>query len=374
MKKHWLKPKGEVVPNQGNGYYPSDIRRLYNIPQNLNGAGQVIGILEFSSGYRLRDAQRFWSMHNIAPPVVEFISVDGTTHSVPPNSQDPEASLDLQWTGAIAPAAKLVVYEADGGNTYSSFSRAMSRTLQYLLNHPLQRPSVVTISYGDAESRFGRKALLEWESLVALLASVGTVVCVASGDDGAYGMHVLTKQKFRHADAPASLPSAVAVGGTSLRPDGTEFAWTYYGPKNGGATGGGFSRFFAKPSYQDSFSWKMRGLPDVSLNADPAYGYQMVFQGQPLVVGGTSVASPVFAAIVALANQNRRLHGLSNFTNLPQWLYQYKGAGFFRDIVKGNNTFRGVRGFLARRGWDACTGYGSIDAAQFIDAAASYPS
>lgn len=372
MKKRWLTPDGQVVPNRGQGYYPSDIRRLYNIPLNLDGNGQTMGILEFSSGYRLQDALAFWSRHKIVPPNVEFVSVDGTRHTVGPNSQDAEASLDLQWAGALAPGAKLVVYEANGGQTYASFSKAMSRTLRYILNQGAQRPSVITISYGDAEASFGQAALVEWDALISQLAAQGTIVCSASGDDGAYGMHILTKRRIRRADAPASLPSVVAVGGTSLHPDGVETAWTYHGPKNGGATGGGFSRIFKKPSYQKAFSWKMRGLPDVAFNADPAYGYQIVFRGQPIVVGGTSVSSPVFAAILALANQNRMALGLPAFTAMPNWLYEHKNAGFFRDIVKGNNSFDGVRGYTAHRGWDACTGYGSMDVTKFVAAASQY--
>lgn len=68
----------ETDVNQGKGYFPQDIRRLYNIPSNLTGSGQSIGILEFSNGYSINDAKQFWSQHGIQVANVAFVSVDGT--------------------------------------------------------------------------------------------------------------------------------------------------------------------------------------------------------------------------------------------------------------------------------------------------------
>jgi kumamolisin len=129
---------------------------------------------------------------------------------------------------------------------------------------------------------------------------------------------------------------------------------------------------FARPDFQRHIvpEGAGRGLPDVALNADPAVGYQIIFQGRPAVVGGTSVAAPVFAAIVALANQRRAEAGLSSLTGLTQRLYDQAAALPYRDITEGNNSFAGVRGFAATQGWDACTGWGAIDAASFIAALA----
>lgn len=176
-----------------------------------------------------------------------------------------------------------------------------------------------------------------------------------------------------HADAPATAPFAVAVGGTSLQPDGSESAWTYKGPENGGATGGGFSSIFPRPGYQAALSNGnvARGIPDLSLNADPATGYQIIFQGRPAVVGGTSVSCPVFAAIVALANQRREQQGLSSLTHLTSTLYTSPSNPGYRDITVGDNTFNGVQGYAAVQGWDACTGWGSLDATKFIQFLAS---
>jgi subtilase family serine protease len=368
-----------VVPNNGQGYFPQDIRRLYNFPADLDGAGQTIGLLEFSSGYSLRDARTFWQSHGILAPRVKFVSVDGTRNDQGRSPDDEEASLDLQWAGALAPGAEIVVYEADTGQTYNDFLQSMIRSLQYVLDDTQHRPTVLSVSYGDAEGDFDPSLLKQVAELVAELDQRGITVCIASGDQGAYGMHDPRGPRAPHADFPASCPAAIAVGGTSLQPDGTETAWTYNGPDNGGATGGGFSSVFPAPDFQvpviqayaRSGQPYGRGLPDVAFNADPATGYQIIFQGQIAVVGGTSVSCPVFAAAVALANQRRAQRGLPPVSGLTRTLYSAHSRLPFRDVTVGNNSFNGVPGYSAGPGWDPCTGFGSLDVAAFVEALAA---
>jgi subtilase family serine protease len=352
--------------NDGQGYFPQDIRRLYNFPNDLLGENQTIGILEFSNGYNLKDAHQFWNLHGIASPHVVFVSVDGTRNDGGVNPDDEEATLDLQWVGALAPKAKIVVYEANAGDTYRSFTNSLIATLKYILQDTKHHPTVLSISYGDAETNLGRAEMEQIEELIAQLDAKGITVCISSGDQGAYGMHDINRTLTRNADGPATAPSAVAVGGTSLQPDGTETAWTYLGPENGGATGGGYSSIFPSPDYQRSLQIKNRGIPDISFNADPATGYQIIFQGSPAIVGGTSVSSPVFAAIVALANERRSQLGRAPISGLTSILYQHANAIQYRDITVGNNTFNGVTGYNAVPGWDACTGWGSLDVTAFI--------
>lgn len=367
LKKHAIFGSGAGAANNGDGYYPQDIRSRYNWPTDWDGGGQAIGILEFSSGYSLNDARQFWRNHGIHPPNVSFISVDGTRNDHGAGRQDEEASLDLQWAGALAPGAQLLVYEGNAGQDYASFTRIVETALRYILNDDANRPSVLSISYGDAEASFGAAAVQQWASLIQRLDEQGVTVCVASGDQGAYGRHQPGGHR-RHVDAPASAPFAVAVGGTSLKLDGRETAWTYQSRANGGATGGGFSNVFPQPAYQSTLHVQAsgRGLPDVALNADPATGYQIVFRGQNAVVGGTSVAAPVFAALVALANQRRAASGKQPLSGLTQRLYTNAQPFPYHDITVGNNSFAGVQGFDARPGWDACTGWGSVDAAKFV--------
>ncbi|GMA58424.1 peptidase [Alicyclobacillus sacchari] len=362
---------GQALANGGQGYFPADIRRLYNIPNDLTGAYQTIGIVEFSSGYSLQDATLFWKMHGITPPQVAFVSIDGTRNDGGMREDDEEASLDLQWAGAIAPGAQFVIYEANAGETYAEFEAAMLHALNYILNDNQYRPSVLSISYGDGEDSFDAGALQSMADIIQKLDERGVTVCIASGDQGAYGLHNPYGPYSRHADAPATSPHAVAVGGTHLYAHGGECAWTYLGPQHGGASGGGFSDIFPKPSWQTAVPGHARGVPDLALNADPDSGYQMVFQGQPTIVGGTSVACPVFAAMIALANERRASLGRKPLSSLPQVLYSYSSQLGFRDIVVGDNTYNGVIGYEAKPGWDAVTGFGSVDATTFIETLAN---
>ncbi len=367
-----------AVPNGGRGLFPPDIRTLYNLPPALTGKGQTIGIMEYSDGYSQDDLDAFWRTNGLPAPRVEFVGIDGATNDGGINSMDLEATLDVEWVGAVAPEATLVVYEADAGDTYQSFALSVARSLQYVLTDALHSPSVISISYGDAEATFGSKTVRAWESLIAEMDGRGITVCVASGDQGAYGMHDPAGSKTPHADAPASCPHAVAVGGTSLLSgnlsnpwclafrhllragavsialgNAAESAWTYYSAQNGGATGGGDSEVFTG-----------RQIPDLSLNADPATGYSVWFQGQPTVVGGTSVACPVFAATVALANEALANAGKPPLSRFAESLSALP-SGVYQTVQGGNNSYNGVQGWSAG---PRCTGRGSVNVTALVQA------
>lgn len=170
-----------------------------------------------------------------------------------------------------------------------------------------------------------------------------------------------------HADFPASSPHALACGGTSLLGDpstGTISAETVWndGP-GGGATGGGVSGTFALPTWQSSAGVPAnpagapgRGVPDVAGNADPATGYQVLVDGRPSVIGGTSAVAPLWAALIARFAQSLG----TSFGLIQQSLYAGVRAGQpmpgLRDITSGSNG-----AYSAAPGWDACTGLGVPD-------------
>jgi kumamolisin len=122
------------------------------------------------------------------------------------------------------------------------------------------------------------------------------------------------------------------------------------GPQ-GGATGGGFSAHFRRPTWQaNAVHESGRGVPDVAGNAAPETGYRILVDGQQEVVGGTSAVAPLWAGLIVLLNQklNRRL----GFVN-PE-LYNLIRAGGFRDITMGKNG-----AYTANHGWNPCCGQGS---------------
>jgi kumamolisin len=158
----------------------------------------------------------------------------------------------------------------------------------------------------------------------------------------------------------------LACGGTALRGSGStissETVWND-GP-GGGATGGGVSNVFPLPTWQSganvpepSVATGGRGVPDVAGDADPATGYIVRVDGKTMVFGGTSAVAPLWAGLIAIANQK---NGKS--AGFIQPAIYTKGKGAFLDITSGNNG-----NFDAGKGWDACTGLGSPIAPRLVN-------
>jgi kumamolisin len=179
---------------------------------------------------------------------------------------------------------------------------------------------------------------------------LGITITVAAGDNGSSDG---VDDAQNHVDFPASCPHVLAAGGTRLiAANGVisnETVWN--DGSQGGATGGGFSTFFARPDYQaKDVNSPNRGVPDVAGNADPDTGYNVLVDGQQMVVGGTSAVAPLWAGLIALLNQ--KLQSRIGFINPA--LYNMDESSCFRDITSGNNG-----AFSAGKGWDPTTGLGS---------------
>jgi kumamolisin len=268
--------------------------------------------------------------------------VDGAGNS-PGVAADAEVALDIQVVGSTAPGSEIIVYFAP--NSTRGFYDAIAAAV----HDAVRRPSIVSISWGTAESRWTGQAMDSYDALFADAAASGVTVFAACGDTGATdgvpdgGLHV---------DFPASSPHVVGCGGTRLT-DGVETVWNNLAG-GGGATGGGVSAHFARPGYQDNAGVPvgvdgrlMRGVPDVAGVADPATGYRIRVNATEVVVGGTSAVAPLWAGLTALVNA--RGGGASGFVQ-PR-LYATSGA--LRDIEQGDNG-----GYAAGPGWDPCTGLG----------------
>ena len=216
---------------------------------------------------------------------------------------------------------------------------------------------VVSMSYGLDEatnSADGDMAL--GESIFKQYPN--TAFIVSSGD-----------QKSGEAfDYPASSPNVIAVGGTQFLDDnnpvgGQELPWAGFG--YGG--GGGVSTYFAEPNYQTAvFSGSGRGVPDVSMDANDAWEYDPYDSPfEPwFPVGGTSLAAPMFAGLIADTDQGRAQAGEGPISTgaLHTALYQLGASAsyssVFNDITHGNNNF-----FPAGPGYDLATGLGTPKAA-----------
>lgn len=345
---------------------PNEVAQIYDFPA-ADGTGQCVGIIELGGGFQLDDLTNYFGALNINPPQVISVSVDGGTNSpTTPDSADGEVMLDIEVVGAIAPAAKIVVYFAP--NTDQGFLDAITTAVHDSVN----QPSAISISWGSPESQWTAQSLTNYDEAFQSAAAMGVTVCAASGDNGSSdGLN----DGNNHVDFPASSSFVLGCGGTTLQASNgqivNETVWDNQ-PAGGGATGGGVSDFFPLPAWQDGFGVPApagqtggRGVPDVAGDADPSTGYNILVDGQSAVFGGTSAVAPLWAALVARINQ---LIGKSvGFLN-PLIYAQAVEASGFHDITDGNNG-----SFSAGQGWDPCTGLGSPDGAQLLAALTGSP-
>ena len=339
-------------------FTPVQLAAIYDYPPG-DGAGECIALIELGGGYRPQDLQTYFSGLGISLPAVTAVSVDQATNQPTGDADGPdgEVMLDIEVAGAIAPGAAIAVYFAP--NTDAGFLDAVTTAI----HDEVRKPSVVSISWGGAESTWTQQAMTTMDQAFQAAAAMGITVCVAAGDSGSTDG---VSDGGNHVDFPASSSYALACGGTSLQASGTtivsEVVWND-GNAASGAGGGGVSTFFALPSWQQGLDTTdaegtrspltMRGVPDVSGNADPQTGYSVLVDGTTAVYGGTSAVAPLWAGLIARINAAAG-HS-AGFMNAA--LYGQPAA--LHDITQGNNG-----GFAASPGWDACTGLGSPDGAK----------
>jgi len=328
---------------------PPTVAKLYNFP-TVSADGQTIGILEFGGGYKPTDIESYFTntVHLPIPTVIAF-GVDGATNS-PGQDADTEVILDIDVAGSVAPGAKIVVYFAP--NTVQGFMDAITTAVHDTKN----RPSVLSISWGGGESGWG-SAIDSISNALSEAAAVGVTVFVSSGDGGSGNPAEVLY--------PASDPWVIGCGGTTVEDvSGSSFTQVVWG-----GSGGGVSSHFARPDWQ---AWAGippsvnpvghigRGVPDIAGNADPSSGYELILNGAPTGPwGGTSAVAPLYAGLVALLNATLgQPVGYLNYN-----LYTFAGPYVYRDIVSGNNGL-----YSAKPGWDACTGFGSVDGTAIANA------
>ncbi|HUD14999.1 MAG TPA: S53 family peptidase [Terracidiphilus sp.] len=349
-----LEPAAAAAPSS---YTPPQVAQAYQWPATASGAGQTIGIIELGGGYRQTDLTAYFKTLGLAAPAITAVSVDkGKNAPSTASSADGEVMLDIEVAASVASGAKIVVYFTP--NTDQGFTDAITTAVHDTTNNP----SVISISWGGPESSWTSQAMTALDAACQSAAALGVTITVAAGDngstDGATGNNV---------DFPASSPHVLACGGTKLDANGStlvsEVVWNELA-SNEGATGGGVSNQFPLPTWQananvpgSAASSGGRGVPDVSGDADPNTGYTIRVDGQTTVIGGTSAVAPLWAGLIAVANQ--QLGTKVGF--IQPAIYAAKNAAAFNDITEGNNG-----AFSAGPGWDACTGLGSPKASALI--------
>ena len=309
-----LAPNGQAAGGSAEAstavsYTPPQVAQLYDFPTGVNGQGQTIGIIELGGGYTQSDLNSYFSALGISPaPSVSAVSVDGAQNQPTGDSGGPDAEvmLDIEVAGSVAPGAKIAVYFAP--NTDAGFLDAINQAVDDKQNNP----SVISISWGGAESTWTSQSLQSYNSALEAASAVGVSVCIAAGDDGSTDG---VTDGLQHVDFPASSPYAIACGGTHLVGSGStitdEEVWNDL--PNDGATGGGVSATFPLPTWQagahvppsvNPGNFVGRGVPDVAGDADPETGYQVEVDGSNIVVGGTSAVAPLWAGLIACFNSS----------------------------------------------------------------------
>jgi kumamolisin len=336
-----------------NSFYPNQLAEIYTFPP-ATGKNQRIAIIELGGGYRAQDISNYFTALGIATPNVIGISIDGGANNPSTSaSADGEVMLDIEVAGAIAPDALLAVYFAP--NTDKGFLDAINAAI----HNTQDATDIISISWGAAESAWTAQSLKVYNAAFQAAASLGITVCAAAGDNGSSDG---VKDGLAHVDFPSSSPYVLACGGTRLIAQGGKIqSETVWHESATSATGGGVSEVFALPAYQEkvnvpvsvSSNKKGRGVPDLAAVADPATGYNVLVDGDQLVIGGTSAVAPLMAGLIARINERRN----KNVGFIHPELYRNTSA--FRDITEGDNiTTSGNKGYQAGVGWDGCTGCG----------------
>jgi kumamolisin len=353
QKRPMFGDRAERAASGAHAFDPNQIAQLYDFPSNLDGSGQVAGIIELGGGYRPSDLEAYFGRLGLPVPTVIPVSVDNAPNSPStPDSDDSEVALDIQVVGACAPGAKIVVYFSTNDRASDGFLDALTKAVHDDEN----KPTIISISWGGPEDPNAKSFQKQFDQVLQEAAMLGITVCVASGDDGAADVPPrIWKDGKAHVTFPASSPFALACGGTRLIANGanirSESVWNQHraeidantGPDGSfGATGGGASATFSIPAYQKNANvpaslnpagFRGRGVPDVAGVADPACGYNIQVDGQRLPIGGTSAVAPLWAALIARINQ--KLGGNVGFVN-PQ-LYALAADSAFNDITVGDN-------------------------------------
>jgi len=352
-------------------YVPARFATHYDFPQG-DGAGQTVGLLEFAGGYFPGDLSKFCEKAGVSMPTVTPVSTDGTSTESKDGAEG-EVMLDIEVIAGLCPKSCIVVY-------FSAWTDAgMIAGLDAAMQDKTNNPGVLSISWGASEGTdiWTDQAMSQINETLKEAAYLGITVCVAAGDDGS--SDGLT-DGHAHADFPSSSPYVLSVGGTAIvdfTGAAADVVWMEgdgLRADQGGSTGGGVSAVFPRPDWQSAIAITSvnpgaingRCIPDVAANADwNASPYLLVVDGHAEANGGTSAASPLWAALIALINS--QLTGGKRVGYLTPMLYQTAGAGSAptlgaagcTDVTSGNNNTASVGGYSAGIGYDAASGWGT---------------
>jgi sugar lactone lactonase YvrE len=361
--------KGILPGGAGVAITPKDLAAAYRLPTQYDGAGQTIALIEMS-GVNLSDLSAYWTAMDVKQSTSN-LTIIGSSALSKDTSLFAEATLDVEWAGALAPAAKLRVYVAS-----DSFDATNTQILNDRVANGIPI-SVLSISFCSLESDLSPGQIAASAQIYAQLAAAGVTTFASSGDTGtnaaiAGGGGAYNANFPLIVAYPASDPSVTGVGGTTMSLDQNynnkgEVVWSYIQTGGPHASGGGISTVFSKPAWQTGHSAldsaTMRSVPDLAAIAESGAAYMAGVWG---TVGGTSLSAPIWAGIGALLNQARATAGTAPIGLLNSYIYSATLNRAFTDITLGMNG-----AYTAGAGYDLCTGLGTPQVDNFISILAS---
>ena len=379
-------------PNIGSGmsgwFLGADFRNAYVPGTTLTGAGQVVGLVEEGGGYNVNDLLLWETAAGITNPP-PIIPVYQNNLQLDPGTISAEFMVDMEMVISMAPGIKLLVlYEPRGIKTDPEMYQEMAYP-----TYGEPRPNQVSTSFATDMEGDATNSLMQ-------LAMQGQSFFIYTGDRGAFptfGNRIATSY-------------VTYVGGTSLTMSGNGLSWSnevvwQQGPEGGGASGGGIFNACPIPFYQQGINMSMnqgstqwRNVPDVSMVSENIeVFYSSLPTNGPLQccivngIGGTSCSAPLWAGFAALANQQAAATG-HNPVGLINVAATSIGNGpsytnCFHDITSGNSTNTNPVGttnaygnitiandFQAAPGYDLCTGWGSPNGTNLINALLAFDS
>ena len=332
-------------------YSPSDIAGAYDFngayASHDYGQGVTIAIVDAYGDPNLQ--YDLYSFDHISGLPAVNLSVN-YPEGQPPSVSTPwaiETASDVEWAHAMAPEANISLYVSPNSNLES-----MMNITSMIVNEKLA--SIISFSWGIPEVSVTGSEMKAFSSILNKAASYGISVVAASGDLGAFDGEPLPSVNF-----PASDPSVLSVGGTSLAYfDNIMYQYAWGGNISGTSygSGGGYSNYFSVPPYQEGIKniTDRRGVPDVAMDANNETGVYSIIGGGEYRIGGTSIGAPIWSAVIALIDSKYGID-LGN----PDYLF-YRIASTplynqsFSQIVSGSNGF-----YSASPGWNPVTGLGT---------------
>jgi subtilase family serine protease len=355
--------QANATPRSGSGsggtYIGNDFRAAYVPGISLDGTGQTVGLLEFD-GYYSGDITSYESQAGLANIPLQNVPVSGGVST--PGSGNIEVALDIEMAISMAPnLSAVVIFEAPNTGTFNSLLNTMVSSNQI---------KQLSCSWGGGGPNASS------ENIFKNMAAQGQSFFNASGDSDAFVGSV---------PFPSESTNITQVGGTTLSTTGpggsyvSETVWNW-GLDQGSyvGTSGGISTTYAIPTWQQGISMAanqgsttMRNIPDVALTADNVF--VVANNGVNESVGGTSCAAPLWAGLIALANQQATTNGQSPVGFINPAIYEIGResafAADFHDITTGNNAWpSSPANFFAAVGYDLCTGWGTPNGLNLINA------